>query len=244
MLGRFHVLGKERLVSVDRCVLLAGSTLLGVVEVDECVVRRTRSSRSRCPVTPLPSMAWWSTAVPRAARHDGRDAPRRAPAARLVAQPWADRFARSWCGTDEKRLVIHPDGSVTDVEDTFPVTSLVAPAGARSAPITRHARRPHGAAFASGGPDSPSAWPTPPSPSSWRAGSSWSLRRATARRRRRPADERRRSRSHRSTTLCRLPTGPSSRATSSSACRASGASSSTRTPVVSSSGSRPAVPLG
>ena len=69
-------------------------------------------------------------------------------AARLVAQPLG-RPVRAVlrCGTDEKRLVIHPDGSVTDVEDTFPVTSLVAPAGSRSAPIQRHARRPHGAAL-------------------------------------------------------------------------------------------------
>jgi hypothetical protein len=69
-------------------------------------------------------------------------------AARLVAQPLG-RPVRAVlrCGTDEKRLVIHPDGAVTDVEDTFPVTSLVAPAGSRSAPIRRHARRPHGAAL-------------------------------------------------------------------------------------------------
>ena len=64
-------------------------------------------------------------------------------AARQVAQPLG-RPVRAIlrCGDDEKRLVIHPDGSVTDVEDTFPVTSLLAPAGSRAAPITRHVRRP------------------------------------------------------------------------------------------------------
>lgn len=66
-------------------------------------------------------------------------------AARQVAQPLGRpvRAVLRW-GDDEKRLVIHPDGAVTDVEDTFPVTSLLAPAGSRAAPIpiTRHARRP------------------------------------------------------------------------------------------------------
>jgi hypothetical protein len=64
-------------------------------------------------------------------------------AARKVAQPLG-RPVRAIlrCGDDEKRLVIHPDGAVTDVEDTFPVTSLLAPAGSRAAPITRHVRRP------------------------------------------------------------------------------------------------------
>jgi hypothetical protein len=66
-------------------------------------------------------------------------------AARQVAQPLG-RPVRAILrfGDDEKRLVIHPDGAVTDVEDTFPVTSLLAPAGSRAAPIpiTRHVRRP------------------------------------------------------------------------------------------------------
>jgi len=69
-------------------------------------------------------------------------------AARQVAQPLG-RPVRAVLrhGSDEKRLVIHPDGAVTDVEDTFPVTSLVAPAGSRAAPITRHARHAHGTAI-------------------------------------------------------------------------------------------------
>jgi hypothetical protein len=63
-------------------------------------------------------------------------------AARQVAQPLA-RPVRAIlrCGADEKRMVIHPDGTVSNVEDTFPVVSLVAPAGSRGAPIARHARR-------------------------------------------------------------------------------------------------------
>jgi len=69
-------------------------------------------------------------------------------AARLVAQPLG-RAVRATlrCGADEKRLVIHTDGSVTDVEDTFPVVSLLAPAGSRAIPISRHARRPIRAAL-------------------------------------------------------------------------------------------------
>ena len=69
-------------------------------------------------------------------------------AARQVAQPLG-RPVRAVLryGSEEKRLVIHPDGAVTDVEDTFPVRSLVAPAGSRAAPITRHARRPHATAL-------------------------------------------------------------------------------------------------
>jgi hypothetical protein len=69
-------------------------------------------------------------------------------AARRVAQP-LDRPVRAVLrsGDDEKRLVIHPDGSVTGVEDTFPVVSLVAPAGSRGVRISRHARRLSGAAL-------------------------------------------------------------------------------------------------
>lgn len=69
-------------------------------------------------------------------------------AARRVAQPLGRpvrAILRS--GDDEKRLVIHPDGSVTAVEDTFPVVSLVAPAGSRGVRISRHARRLRGAAL-------------------------------------------------------------------------------------------------
>jgi hypothetical protein len=63
-------------------------------------------------------------------------------AARQVAQPLGRSVrANLRCGAEEKRLVIHTDGSVSDVEDTFPVVSLVAPAGSRAIPISRHARR-------------------------------------------------------------------------------------------------------
>lgn len=63
-------------------------------------------------------------------------------AARRVALPLGRPVrATLRSGDDEKRLVIHPDGSVSDVEDTFPVVSLVAPAGSRGAPISRPPRR-------------------------------------------------------------------------------------------------------
>lgn len=64
-------------------------------------------------------------------------------AARQVAQQLG-RPVRAILRTDgdEKQLVIHPDGSVSDVEDTFPIVSLLAPAGARGALIVRHTRRP------------------------------------------------------------------------------------------------------
>jgi len=64
-------------------------------------------------------------------------------AARQVAQPLGRpvrAILRS--GGEEKRLVVHPDGSVSEVEETFPVVTLDAPAGARGAPILRHARLP------------------------------------------------------------------------------------------------------
>jgi len=63
-------------------------------------------------------------------------------AARRVAQPLG-RPVRGTLrsGSDEKRLVIYPDGSVTDVEDTFSVVNLVASAGTRAVPTTRRARR-------------------------------------------------------------------------------------------------------
>jgi hypothetical protein len=66
-------------------------------------------------------------------------------AARQVAQPLG-RPVRAIlrCGGDEKRMIIHPDGNVSNVEDTFEVVSLVAPAGARGVPASRHARRPRG----------------------------------------------------------------------------------------------------
>ena len=54
-------------------------------------------------------------------------------AARRVAQPLG-RPVRAVLrsGDDEKRLVVHPDGAVTEVEDTFPVVRLIAPPGARA----------------------------------------------------------------------------------------------------------------
>lgn len=66
-------------------------------------------------------------------------------AARQVAQPMG-RPVRAIlrCGGDEKRMVIHPDGTVSAVEDTFAVVSLVAPAGSRGAPVSRHGRRSRG----------------------------------------------------------------------------------------------------
>jgi hypothetical protein len=64
-------------------------------------------------------------------------------AARLVAQPLGRPVrATLRCGAEEKRLVVHLDGSVSDVEDTIPVVSLVAAAGSRATPVSRHARRP------------------------------------------------------------------------------------------------------
>ena len=101
--------------------------------------RRDRGLRRRCHRR-------WCGGRPRfrgRSRHDGRDAPRRArrgAACGPAPRSPGSRGPALWY--DEKRLVIHPDGGVTDVEDTFPVTSLVAPAGSRAAPITRHVRRP------------------------------------------------------------------------------------------------------
>lgn len=63
-------------------------------------------------------------------------------AARRVAQPLGRPVrAKLVCGDEEKHLVVHPDGSVTDVEDTFPVVSLIAPPGARATPISWAARK-------------------------------------------------------------------------------------------------------
>lgn len=65
-------------------------------------------------------------------------------AARRVAQPLGRpvRAVLTCDDDDVKHLVVHPDGSVTDVEDTFPVVSLIAPPGARATPISWAARRP------------------------------------------------------------------------------------------------------
>jgi hypothetical protein len=64
-------------------------------------------------------------------------------AARRVAQPLG-RPVRAILrvGGDEKHLVIHPDGTVSHVEDTFPVVSLIAPPGSRATPISWAARKP------------------------------------------------------------------------------------------------------
>lgn len=64
-------------------------------------------------------------------------------AARRVAQPLG-RPVRAvlTVGAEVKHLVVHPDGSVSDVEDTFPVVSLIAPPGSRATPISWSARRP------------------------------------------------------------------------------------------------------
>ncbi len=55
-------------------------------------------------------------------------------AARRVAQPLGRpvRAVLRSGDDDEKRLVVHPDGTVTDVEDTFPVVRLIAPPGSRA----------------------------------------------------------------------------------------------------------------
>src|SRR5690606_10972237 len=62
--------------------------------------------------------------------------------ARRVAQPLG-RPVRAVVHTDddEQHLVVHPDGSVTAVEDTSPVVSLIAPPGARATPISWAARK-------------------------------------------------------------------------------------------------------
>lgn len=131
-------------MAFDRSLLLVRNPLLGVDEVDGTVV----------PSHPLVEIEVTSEAVTvdgvvvdrgsaglpdtSVAKHLGVHA-----AARQVAQPLGRPVrATLRCGAEDKRLVIHPDGSVSEVEDTFAVVSLVAPAGSRATPIPRHARRP------------------------------------------------------------------------------------------------------